>query len=284
MRCSHLDHYLETAMMKAFSLLLLFLFILQGNAENGQMTICKEETQLVFNDAKLFNLSGFSSTALQNENMINDISISARPGKKNTIYEFQLPPSSILSKTITENAGTLRFETSTKWPGFIAKRTVEFYENTKFFRIRYDIEFTQDMGWDGIWFKISTKASASFMLSGRSDGFSLIKANESDKDIWLGFECSPDKRCFAYYYEKLNGGFAVMCPDEKSWREIGKSFLCNRAKNGFSLELTKYPNREVKTGENLSFDFFLMPLEGTIPDCEKAVQDAYQSFFPGIRN
>jgi len=281
MRRSHLDRDLEAG-VKIFSILLLFFFILLGNAENEKLVISQGPVQLTFNDAKLFNLQGLSSTALQNKNMINDISISARPSKKNTIYEFQLPPSSILSNTITRDAGTLRFEVSKRWPGFIAKRIVEFYENAKFFRIRYDIEFTQDALWEGIWFRISTKADTSFMLCGRNDGFSLIKANESDKDIWLGFECSPDKRCFAYYYEKLNGGFAVMCPDEKSWREIGKSFLCCRAKNGFSLELSKCQKREVRTGETLSFDFFLMPLEGTIPDCEKAIQKTYQSFFPQL--
>lgn len=260
--------------------LLFFLFMLQASAEDTKQTISEGPVRLVFNDSKGSVLQEFSSTSLQSENMINDISISAKPSKKNTIYESQLPPSNILSKVLNESAGTLRFEVREKWPGFIAKRTVEFYENSKFFRIKYDIEFTQDAVWEGLWFRISTKATTSFMLCGRSDGFSLIKTNESDKDIWTRFECSSERRCFGFYYEKLNGGFAVMCPDEKSWREIEKSYLCRRAKNGFSLELAKCLNREVRTGETLCFDFFLMPVEGTLANAEEKILETYRDILP----
>lgn len=282
-----MDSRLETG-MRISILSALFFFILAADAgniirEDGKLTIRSGDSALVLDEAQALRIKSFSSPVLKNTNLIREFYLSAKEKGGGVIYEKSIGSEKLMPVKTSESAGLLKLEITEIWPGFNCKKTLEFYENEKFFRIKYDLQFTRDAVYDGIWFGISTANNVSFMLCGRSDGFSLIKGNDSEKDIWSGFDCSAENRCFGFYYEKLSGGFAVMCPDEKSWREIGRSFLCKRTSNRFSLELGKCLKREVRVGEEISFDFFLMAFNCDISNFERNITHTYSSFFPSLQ-
>ena len=249
--------------------------------DNAKCSITAGKIKLILDEKKVFSPESMSSSDLNNENMIKYISFLSREKGQQTFYDFlNTRKENLKSLNISEKNGILKIEVSQEQPKFKVLKTFEFYNDKPFFRIKYDITFIENCVYDGVWVGVSTTPETSFMLSGDKNHVSTIKNELSEKGKWYGFKRFPENRWFGFYYGNLTGGFAVMCPDLKSWMEINKSFICNKPQGGFSLELGKVMGKELRKDESVHYDFFIMPLKCKLSDFENTVSQSFKNFFP----
>ena len=235
----------------------------------------------MLDEKKAFMIEYLSGKNSECKNIINRISLSAREKDSRTIYEHNLKKENIAALNIWECDGVLSVEVVETWPAFKCRKTIEFYENEKFFRVAFELSFTREASMMGVWFSVSTSSSADYMICGSSDKFLPVKGIIQKKDKWMAFDRATENRCFGFFYGPLDTGLVVMCPDRKSWMEISpRSFMCNRAGGGFSLELGKCLKQDLKKGETVCFDFFIEPVCCKIQDFEKEAESSYKFFFP----
>lgn len=238
--------------------------------DNSKCNITVKKINVILDVKRGFVLESISSQDLKNENMIKTFSFSYREKNKQTFYDYlNTKKESLKSLNISEKSGILKIEIIQELPTFRLVKTFEFYNENSFFRITLDLFFTESSIYEGFWTGISTTQDASFMISGEKAQSSSIRSEISEKGKWHGFKRFPENRWFGFYYENLSGGILIMCPDAKSWMEIGRSFICNKPQGGFSLELGKALGKELRKNETLRYDFFIMPVKGKISDFEK---------------
>jgi len=250
--------------------------------KNTKLTITTENTILVLDEAKAFAVESLSDPASRKNNTISRIFLAAKEKGEKDIYEYlNIKKDDISCLNISESNGILKIEIIENWPAFVCRKIIEFYKGEPFFRIKFDLLFTKNRVYSEIWCSISTSPDAGFMISGCNEGTLRMERNSSGKDIWSEFKRFPQNRWFGFYYEKFGEGLAVMSPDPKSWMEIDKSFVCSQAQGGFSLGPGKCREKELRAGESISFDFFIMPVKCKFTEFEGKTIRAYKNFFPG---
>lgn len=250
---------------------------------DGKLKVVSGPLVLMLNEDNAFRLEHCSVENTGGGNLIRRISLSAGEKDGRTVYENKLGRENIIELNLSADNEKMILELTQKWPAFKAKKVIEFYRGEDFFRIAFELTFTKDASMRGIWFSVSTSPEADYMIRGNGDRFLSVKSAVSEKDKWMAFDRSAANRCFAFFYGVSDTALAVMCPDRKSWMEIApRSFMCNRAGGGFSIDFGKFLKRDVRSGEKVCFDFFIKPFGCKVRDFERKTVDSYKYFLSGI--
>ncbi len=163
------------------------------------------------------------------------------------------------------------------WPMLQLQKSITFYRNKLFFRLDYQIRMTSDWLCARATLNLSTGPDlmAAVYFSDNQFHYRLNK-----EAAWFNLPRNDQQRWLGYTNENNTSGLAVIGADPWNWQQLpGNLLSSSKQSGGFTLELIKWPNKELRIGDSTTIQVFLAPFHGKAAEEIPALQ---QQIAPGL--
>jgi len=208
---------------------------------------------------ELDTLRGFNPVKLEKEgkNTLgwSMLMLSSEKGKNalNDFYRNYYPEISAVFED-----GEYEFTSKFSLDGWIeVQRKYTFYSGKSCIKINGEIKARKNFFCDRV--TVNSCFPADFLTTQENGTAKTMKAEKSE---WFSIPRN-DKERFLFYHRISGPGIVVAGVDASAWKQLPDRILSSMSQEKrFTLELVFWANREIRNGDKLYYEYFLIPVSG----------------------
>ena len=160
----------------------------------------------------------------------------------------------------TEQDGSFDFTVEESYPHLKAERSIECWDDKPYIKFTCRLEALKDFTCPRV--SMDFGFTGSLIAQGRGSRVKYTKWTKPGR--WFNLERPDDPRVISYLDKDGKNGIALIGLDKVTWDELPGKLLSStpqKAEDGFGIGLVKWTKREIRKGDQISYEVLIAPVE-----------------------